>query len=428
MSFQPPSKGELIDLVRRLYDPNYIAPLEDLAEGLGMDPYYAQAVQTGRVGEAVAITTQAYYLRPHSTQIRPEAAGQRPAVGAVEVSRVGSTIGPITLAQGVEIESVALGPDGEEVIGPIFQVSTEVTLASGSPGPEMVQVVAERVGYQGNLPAGRLTRFKVRGTADVTATTEADNTLRDNGAPDRFSPAQVNQYLRFTSGPNSATFPRRILSVNQGDPTSTAQVDGPPLVVSAVAQGVRVMEYADLGLVLEQPLPTVDGRHGWLDAIGQDRAIGRRLGEDDDAYRKRIVSLPDVVSPNAVLRAAARILTPLGINFELRETRDVPGGLGGVIWDYSPFDFGDICENGWVLVDLQSSTRFFVLCVGIGNQGEFGAPYDATNAIPIGNAWDNLFFDGYPVGYNAAIAALWETINATRAAGIGWMLVRDADL
>jgi hypothetical protein len=134
------------------------------------------------------------------------------------------------------------------------------------------------------------------------------------------------------------------------------------------------------------------------------------------------------VSPGAIQRICARILSPLGINWALKETRD-PSGLIGRVWDFHAFDYGTI-SDGVVLLSLGDSTRFFVLCVGFGNQGEFGMPYDAPYPS---NAYDAPgpalnFYDGFPVTYYAAIAALWAMVNAARAAGIHWVLVRDPSL
>ena len=47
-------------------------------------------------------------------------------------------------------------------------------------------------------------------------------------------------------------------------------------------------------------------------------------------------------------------------------------------------------------------------------------------ALP--NAWDVGVFDGYPATYYAALAALWQTVNEARAAGVAWQLVRDPTL
>ena len=428
MTFQPSSKADLVGLWRLLFPAGYTVPIEEEAGGQGFDAFDQQAAQFERASEAIAVTTQAYYLLPSSLQVRPSAAGAQQATGTVQISRAGAAVGAITLSQGTRVVVRVRSSEGVVEDGVEFELSADATIPSGSSGPVAASVQAVRVGYQGNVPAERISAFVERGVANISATTEAANVVRDDGTPDRFSPSQVGQYLVFETGVNSATFARRILSVTQGEPTSTAVVDGPPLVVSSALQDVRVLEFAELGLTIAQPSPTTGGRHGWLDAIGRDRGVGRKTAESDEQYRKRIAALPDVVSPMAILRAAARALDPYGIRYELRETRDYPGGIGTFVWDLSPFDYGDACQDGAVLVSLSASVRFFVVCVSIGNQGEFGFPFDATNAVPFGNAWDNGFFDGYPVVYYSALAGLYDAVEAARAAGVGWQLIRDPDL
>lgn len=504
MAQQPFTREDLLVLWRRILPPSYTVPIEQEDNGQGLDVFSQQAAQMARVSESIAITTQAYYLRAHSSQVRPPAAGERRATGTVQLSRLAPAIGPVVLVDGTELVVRVRDPNGNVIDGVRFRIvgtqrvfaviagstatvlqfspgalsglslagriievageeatvlsntasaitltaalaggapaaTTVVTIfgasiGSGALGPLSVPIEAVRPGYQGNVPPERITAFAPRGTADVRATTEANNLVRDDGAPDRFSPAQIGQYLRFTSGPNAGTFPRRIISVTPGSPTSFALVDGPDLIASATVQDVEVVEFEDIGLTVSQPEATTGGRHGWLDAIGRDRNQGRAANEDDETYRARLVALEDTISPNAILRAAARVLTPLGIGFELLETRD-PNGLPGFVLDMptssplaflSALDYGTVQNGGGVLLsEMCGAVRFFVLLVGIGNQGEFGAPYDSP--FP-NNAWDVLALDGYPVQYRAALVALYDSIERAREAGVCWELVQDADL
>jgi hypothetical protein len=236
-------------------------------------------------------------------------------------------------------------------------------------------------------------------------------------------------------GANVGTFVRRVLDVTQGDPTSSAVVDGPALVVGA--ETVEIEEFADLTLTLEQPLSITGGRHGWLDAIARDRGTSRFLNESDDALRLRLCNLEDIVSPAAILRIAARQLTPLGIGFRLKETRDVDG-LRGFVWDLpaslapgrvSAWDFpatdAEALARGEVWIGPGHQTRFFVLCVGLSGAGEFGAPYDGP--FP-SNAWDLLAFDGFAVMWSTALQAIYTAIERARAAGVAWRLVLDPNL
>ena len=428
MSFDPPTKDELLALWRSLYGPAYSRPIEEEANGQGLDVYAQQAAQIARVGEAIAVTTQACYLRPSSLQVRPPAAGQRRSEGTVLVYRAPPAIGDVVLDTGVLLVVRGFGTRGEILDGEVFAVSAATTLPAGSVGPTEVPVRAVRYGYQGNVPAGSITAFVERGRAEIDGVVGADNEMVDNEEPDRWSPKMVGQYVRFTAGPNAGTTPRRILSVTQEPVTFYAVLDGPALTPGAAT--VEVEEFSDLGLSVDQVLDTTGGRHGFLDAIGADRGAGRTIGETDDQYRARIGALSDVVSPNAILRAAARVLTPLGISFVLEETRD-PLGLRGFIFDWDFFDTGSIAD-GNVLLSEADATRFFVLRVGNGSEGEFGFAYDAVGPLA-SNAYDasgpaRNYYDGFPRGYYATIASLWAAIEAARAAGVRWMIVRDPTL
>lgn len=422
MAFDPLTQAELIELWRRLFPPGFTAPIETEADGQGFDLYSQQAAVMSRAAAAANVSTQAYYLKPHSTQTAPPAAGSALATGSVEISRVPPLGGDLVLAQGVQLRAVQLGGRGETILGPVFVLTQAVTMPAGSLGPVTAQIQAARPGYQGNLPPETITAFRQLGAATVTADVIGANTLEDDGTPDRFAGGMVRQFIQITSGANAGTFPRRILGVTQGELTSTITVDGPALTLDA-GIAVEVVEYATLGLSIAQPTATVDGVHGFLDAIGEDRRAGRQPGETDTAYRDRLCALEDTISPAAILRIAARALTPLGINFRLKETRDVQG-LKGFTWDADPFDFGDI-SDGRVFVGGCLETRGFVLCVGLGNQGEFGAPYDTPFAD---NAFDLLFYDGSPLDYLAAIGALYDAIDQARLAGVCFFVVLDPSL
>ena len=420
--FLPLTKSELLALWRKIFPRGYTEPIENQAGGQGLDAFAQQAAQFENVAEAANVTTQAYYLRFHSTQTAPPAQGALASVGQLSITRLAPANGPITIIQGTEFIETRRNPDGVVVEGERFRSTADAVFVAGDLGPVLVPVQNTRVGYQGNMPPESITNFALRGTASVAGTVYPDGAVGDGGTPDRFTQAMIGQYVRITTGPDFGTFPRRILSVDNLIPGVTrAILDGPALTVGSTPQ-IEVEEFADLGLSVAQNASTTGGRHGWLDAIGQDRGILRQQNEPDNVYRARLVDLPDVVSPAAILRIAARVFTPLGLSYRLLETRGP--GLLGFIWDESPYDVGDLC-SGNVLLDANDAVRFFVLCVEIGNQGEFGAPYDTPFA---NNAWDVLAFDGYPVDYLAALGAVYSAIENARAAGIHWTLVRDPNL
>lgn len=434
MAFPPLTQDDLLALWRTLFPSGYTQPIETQAGGQGLDQAAMQAAIFARVAEAANVTFGALYLRPHSTQTAPPAAGAQHATVTLDIVRAAPATGEITLVAGVAFVATIRTPSGRSLDGVTFEVLADTVIPAGSLTTQ-VEVRASRVGFSSNVPAGSVSRFVQRGTASVvTATIEADNVLRDAAGAsggDRLTPAMTGQYVRLVGGLNGGTVPRRIISVTAStitEPTATAVLDGAPLTFPDTLSRAEVLEFADLGLSVSQTVAATGGVDGWLDYIGEERNTPRQRGEGDDAYRLRLSSLADVVSPGAILRAASRILSPLGIAWALEETRD-PSGLRGMVLDFDAFDTGSI-EDGAVMLSLDDCVRFFVLRIGIGNQGEFGMPFDApypSNAFDApGNALN--FFDGFPVTYLAAVAALWATVEASRAAGIHWLLVRDPSL
>lgn len=425
MAFLPLTQDQLLDLVRKIFPADYVVPIETEAEGRGWDVFAQQAAQLARVAEAIDTTTQAYYLRYHSTQTNAPAAGGVQATGTVELTREPPLSGDLVLSAGTLLSSYQLNARGVITEGPIFSLTSDVTLPAGSMSAVTAGIQCTRQGYQGNVPAGRVTGFTLLGRALIEgASVLTANTVRDQGVPDRFTEAMIGRYIEFTSGANSTTYPRKITNVNRTT-TTTIMVDGPALTFPDTAN-VRVLEYEDLNIVVEQPDETSGGKNAFLDATGRDRNIGRASGESDDAYRLRLSYLDDTISPGAIERICARVLSPYGIHYRILETRD-PNGLWGFVYDLDPLDYGSILDGQVLLAEVCGSVRFFLVLVGIGNQGEFGAPYDATNSLNP-NAWDEMFFDGYPVGYVDLMGALYSAIDAARAAGVCWELISDPSL
>ena len=371
MAFRVLSKEWFLSLWRTLVPSSYSAPLETENDGAGLDLTAQSTAIFSRASEAASVTTQAYYIRPHSTQDNPPGAGAEFAIGVITITRSAPAIGDITVPAGTMVVATVRHPDGTTSEGERFVTSYDVTLPSGGTLPYSVDVQALRVGYQGNLEAGSIDHFSATGTASLPNATINGNIITQGSQPDFFTEAMVGLYLRVTSGVNANTVPRRILSFSSGSVT----VDGAAMTLSVA--DVEVEEWAELGLTVDQPINTFNGRHGWLDASGQDRNVYRVAGESDEAYRQRVEALADVVSPGAINRTVARILTPLGIPYAIVEAGD---GLPGIVYDFSPYDApGDTSL-------FVPDTRFFIVKVGYSNLGEFGFAYDATDQV---NAYDN---------------------------------------
>ncbi len=420
--------ADLEDTFRKSSDPNYAADLEDVDGGVGWDTVAADAEMIGRTSSAVRRNTQAYYLLPSSTQSDEPASGAVRASGTIQLTRTAAASSELRIAAGKALAHSSLDSVGAPAQLQDFGLAEEAVFPIGSLGPISVQAIATRAGNQGNLPAATFDRMADEGRASVTCTVAADGvTLTDTGIPDVFWEGLIGRYLRVASGVDTGAI-RRVTAFSQA--VVGAALIGTVVVDAALTPGTivaYVLEWSDFGVTVVQPDAFVNGRHGTLDAIGRERMVGRAPGEPDLDYAYRINELPDVVSPNAIDRICARILTPYEIPYRVLETRvDVPG----FILDLAPLDIGGFCDPlepwyGSLLLTLNATKRFFVVLVGTNpSLGMYGMPFDAMNAGV--NAYDSGGpGDGVPVTYNQLMAKLYASIEAARGAGVAWKLVQD---
>lgn len=417
--------ADYLDLWRRLFPRAYTRPMEEESGGEGLDTVAAYSAIFARVDEAIRETTQRYYLKPHTLQQSAPASGPASAVATLDLERSGDASFDIELVQGTTVVVVYRDTRGEYREGLQFVVSEATTLPAGTPSVSL-PVRCTQVGYLGNVGPGSISAFVLRGSAVVTdATATGSDTLVTNaGSGDRFHAGQVGQFLAFRSGPNLGTV-RRIVDVLG----QVATLEGAAL--AAGAGTAEVLEFEDLGLTVTQGSAASGGLDAWLESIGRDRLVYRQLGESDASFRSRICELPDVVSPLAIMRILHGILTPAGIPWVLKETRD-PAGMFGMVLDVSPLDAGGHAFPGGRFAPL---TRFFLVCVGLGNAGESGFALDAAAPGYIDNALDAVtpatltnFFDGRPWTYLGTIGAAWAAVNAARAGGVGFAIALDTTL
>lgn len=202
----------------------------------------------------------------------------------------------------------------------------------------------------------------------------------------------------------------------------------------------------DPALSVRNPLPTSGGRDAFLDGLGEDRGLPRRIGESDDAYRLRIMETPDTVSPAAIKRGVDRVLAPYGLGGCLREvgTPLLPGffydagGTGSK--DPNPshnfaydMDFTLRPEDRFKLfLDLLEFRGFFLVGVPKVVDAEYpGLVYDTAigSTFKLKNAYDttsptapNAAYDGFQRLNAALYQAIFADINDKRAAGVGFDL------
>jgi hypothetical protein len=168
----------------------------------------------------------------------------------------------------------------------------------------------------------------------------------------------------------------------------------------------------DLGFSVTNELSPTGGQLPMLDELGAERNIGRSPGEADDAYRKRIATLPDTVSPNAIRRAVNRVLAPMGSAVCLREV-----GLElfrGMFYDGDPLNLDRRVAFAF---DLASVLVGGVI-VGSFFEGERVKQVHGSGAISIGRALidhSTGIFMGIDVGEGTFVAVPAELIVGERS-------------
>lgn len=424
-------QADLLDIWRKILPESYTGPLIDEANGQGLDVIASIASVFERVAVAVEITTQAMALNPHSSQVRDPAAGAATSAGTVEVTRAAPVDAPLDLLDGDRLATYVDDADGDAVVEVGLEVDGDQTLVAGSLVPVNVNVRSARAGHHANVvpSRGRSVSFLRRTTATVTggATTIA-NEVSAGATGDQLDEGMIGAFIRFTGGVNTHQYPRRITAFNVA--TGVATVDGPALVASAGIEDFEVVDLETLGCTAELVAALTGGTSPWLDQIGSERNRGRNAFETDATYRARIRELPDVVAPNSIYRAASRIFTPLGVAWELKETRGHEGvdpyPFRGFFWDSDPWDdpAADVRTERLVLGD-RMDRQGFIIIVQRANYGDFGICWDHP-PVPGGvhpfAAWDWGAWDGFPVTFWADLARMIREVEDARMAGVPWFL------
>lgn len=223
--------------------------------------------------------------------------------------------------------------------------------------------------------------------------------------------------------------------VSAASATLDAIEQSPDMVAETGTVGWEVLGWEEsLGVSVTNPDVPTGGRSAMLDELGAERRIYRAPNEPDTTYRKKVFTLPDVVSPGAVRRVANRVLAPFGQAVCLREVGDVealfPGFFFDVVsgdpkyayaWD---LDFALRPQDRFKLVMSYLEMRaFFMVGVPPMTLGEFGFPFDDPHPH---NAFDAspylVFFDGFPVTAAQIAQSIYQKVDQARAGGVGFDL------
>ncbi len=196
--------------------------------------------------------------------------------------------------------------------------------------------------------------------------------------------------------------------------------------------GWQVHDFNDLGVrIVEAEAPT-GGRDDDLYLLGDGRGLYQQDNESDDAFRQRAARLLDTLSPNAILRAANRALRPTGFEAIVQ---DVSSGLTGFFFDSDAFDYyepGDVfpVDPQRLMLDEREAHGFFQVLVPFLGDGESGMFYDASPSLTViedemlAGAFESGFFDGDVHTANSIYSAIYSSIDAIRAGGVGFTIVR----
>ena len=198
-----------------------------------------------------------------------------------------------------------------------------------------------------------------------------------------------------------------------------------------------VRDWRELGFRITRVEAFSGGRDNELGVLSDERGVSPKDGESDESLRQRVQALADVVSPAAIRRAVNRQLAPYNL---IGKAWDVQNGLTGLFADidftdyYSPGDIFPIDKQK--LIDTDGiSYGWFLVFVPILADGEFGGFADQGPVIWLdqeqtflASAADLCFADGYPASANGVYQAIWEQVNAIRAFGVGFTIIRSADM
>lgn len=246
--------------------------------------------------------------------------------------------------------------------------------------------------------------------------------------------------------------------------TLEGEIDTVEKFVLDPAFGDQTIEVAQL------QYPTVAGKCAELDGLGSNRGISRTEGETDSTYRLRLRTLPDVVSPGAMVRAVERALAgarkPISYAFcetfehPYQEVYDAPspnagtpsydGGSPPLNPDFDDTTFvyddpravavpADFCRNR-TMDELELRGAFVVVLPNDVTLVDLGMAYDdpgtqpsdfldsttgmrrGTPAYDITND-DNVIimtaaYDGFDFERGPLYAGIYQTLQAIKPAGV----------
>ncbi len=447
---------------------------EDFAEGETSRDVVVQAVIPGYSGNIPAGKINQFSIRGQETVPNADVTGGNTAVvQSANLAPGGQdNLRPDMVGQYVRFTSMTVFPPGPRLIVDASvatvddQQETTITFEPGleTPGgavlPDVVHTLATLLSTNTEpfaIVGGEILDISVDGILPVAVTFLGGDTTA------ALVVVRINAAFTAALQPTPATVEGTAVRLNGSVLGSTGSIEivggtAAPILGFAVqtvfgtnGATLEIEEFSEVGFSVSQPTLMSGGSAAFLDAIGTDRNTPRLANETDEEYRGRLCNLADIISPAAIIRICEAIMSPLDISCVLKETRCINPNptdprfacLSGFIFD-SVADFHyqnkrpaltnayDLdpdfaADNGFVWLDLVEAYRFFLLCIGTGNEGEFGFGYDDAGTNPY-DAEVNNFYDGFPIGYFSTVSQLWNAVNDARAAGVAFEIQRLASL
>lgn len=227
--------------------------------------------------------------------------------------------------------------------------------------------------------------------------------------------------------------------------------------IDTIDAGQLSPAFGDPTLQVQNVLPATGGRCAYLDGLANNRGIERAVAETSENLRLRARSLPDTVSPDAILRALHRYFDPLGLTFDFIETfeityqtvYDAPSSSVGTptfttslptnpLYDEDLFAYDDPRDpdpfrNRYL--DIIEYRGAFIIILPRLTLQDLGLAYDSpippssdsiigTPAYDINGLEDFIdgvntaAYDGFDIALSATFAALQAEINEIKPAGV----------
>lgn len=304
----PLTRAEGLEIIRSTCSREDTRTLEAAPEG--------RALLAGLVDIFVELSKKldrsitARHLVARVSDVNPTAAGATAATATVQISRPASKVGVAFTLPKRSRACIVKTSDGHR-----YTLDADLVVAQGFAGPLNAAVTAKVPGYASTVIAGRINGFALvaNGASGDIATvigSGATVTLK-RGAGDRFLQDFVGLYVQFTAGTNIGLYGRitAVLSDDQVTITSAS----PTLLAAETATATWVIrDWSELGFTVAQSADSTQGTDDDLDALLREVNRQRQIGETDASLLNARISLAAMISPNAIISLANRVLGVYG--------------------------------------------------------------------------------------------------------------------